>query len=156
MGNGYGAGALARQLVEVEYLAWAFCEDEEEARSWLRSSKQERHGRWQPRHLRERSQGRFRGADYAAHCESGGHPTPDGCARLLAADDVQRELVLADVLTHGWSAWRYVASAVEERERRDSPAPGLIVTAELARHAADAELLWRDADRLGVVWTSRK
>jgi len=71
--NLYGALALVRQLVEVEYLAWAFAEDQEESESWLRSTKDERFGRWQPRHLRERSQGRFRGKDYGYHCELGGH-----------------------------------------------------------------------------------
>lgn len=52
-GNGYAASALSRQLVEVEYMTWAFAEDEQEARSWLRSSRQERLQRWQPRHLRD-------------------------------------------------------------------------------------------------------
>jgi len=36
--NSYGACALLRQLVEVEYLAWAFAEDESEAAAWLRAS----------------------------------------------------------------------------------------------------------------------
>src|SRR4051812_19922762 len=36
-GNDYSAAALIRQLVEVEYLAWAFAEDEGEAAEWLRS-----------------------------------------------------------------------------------------------------------------------
>lgn len=80
--NEYGAVALLRQLVEVEYLAWAFAEDEAEATSWLRASKEERQKSWQPRHMRERSEGRFRGVDYSMHCELGGHPTPTS-GRLL-------------------------------------------------------------------------
>jgi hypothetical protein len=32
----YGAAALLRQLVEVEYLCWAFAEDEDEAKRWMR------------------------------------------------------------------------------------------------------------------------
>src|SRR6266851_2235856 len=72
-GNDYSAAALLRQLVEVEYLAWAFAEDEDEAAEWLRSTRDERLQRWQPRHMRDRSAGRFRGSDYALHCELGGH-----------------------------------------------------------------------------------
>jgi hypothetical protein len=81
--NCYAGAALNRQLVEVEYLAWAFGEDQEEAALWLRSSRDDRLQRWQPRHLRQRSQGRFRGADYAQHCELGGHPTPQGVRALI-------------------------------------------------------------------------
>jgi hypothetical protein len=82
--NLYAAAALNRQLVEVEYLVWAFAEDQDEAAAWLRSGRHERQQRWQPRHLRDRSDGRFRGEDYAEHCELGGHPTPPGCRVLLA------------------------------------------------------------------------
>jgi hypothetical protein len=64
-GNLYACAALNRQLVEVEYLAWAFAEDQDEATSWLRSSREARINRWQPRHLRQRSKGRFRASDYA-------------------------------------------------------------------------------------------
>ena len=38
--NSYAAGALIRQLVEVEYLMWAFAEDHEEAATWLRSNRE--------------------------------------------------------------------------------------------------------------------
>lgn len=43
-----------RQLVEVEYLTWAFAEDEDEAMRWMRSTKEERMRFWQPRHIRAR------------------------------------------------------------------------------------------------------
>jgi hypothetical protein len=32
--NLYGAASLLRQLVEIEYLAWAFAEDDEQAMEW--------------------------------------------------------------------------------------------------------------------------
>jgi|SRR5581483_1204959 len=80
--NLYGAAALLRQLVEAEYLAWAFAEDRVEAAAWLRSTNEKRREMWQPKHLRERSGGRFRAIDYAHHCECGGHPTPSA-KRLL-------------------------------------------------------------------------
>jgi hypothetical protein len=80
----YGAAALLRQLVEVEYLCWAFAEDEDEAKRWMRSDRDERLRTWQPKHLRERSGGRFRGTDYHGHCERGGHPTPEATTLLTA------------------------------------------------------------------------
>lgn len=109
----YGAAALVRQMVEVEYLAWAFAEDPDEAGVWMSSSKQERMARWTPKRLRERAGGRFRGQDYQHHCELGGHPTPDGLASLTAGKvgETSRAAMLADALTHGWSTWRYVITA---------------------------------------------
>lgn len=87
-GNLYAAAALNRQLVEIEYLAWAFENDLEEVGYWHRSTEDERRKRWQPRHLRQRSRGQFRGKDYALHCEFGGHPTPEGMRNLLYGDPV--------------------------------------------------------------------
>jgi hypothetical protein len=154
-GNSYAASALNRQLVEVEYLAWAFGADHEEARSWWRSSKQERLQRWQPRHLRERSAGRFRGSDYGEHCEYGGHPTPEGCRTLLAADDVQREILLYEVLHHGWSAWQYLLLAVVQHALREGADPKHLVPDALARAGAEAEAAWRAVERLGPVWAAQ-
>lgn len=151
-GNTYAVGALNRQLVEVEYLAWAFAEDDEESRSWLRSTQEQRLARWQPRHLRQRSKGRFRGSDYAAHCEVGGHPTPDGCRLLLDADDVQRELLLYETLHHGCSAWRYISVAVVQHAQRSSWDPHEFIPDEVAREAGEAEADWRTSERLGRVW----
>jgi hypothetical protein len=82
--NLYGAAALSRQLVEVEYLIWAFSVDDSDAEKWIRSNKQERLKTFQPKHLREKSKGGFSNTDYGLHCEYGGHPTPDG-QRLLRA-----------------------------------------------------------------------
>jgi hypothetical protein len=75
-GNLYGAAALLRQVVEVEYLGWAFAEDPDEAAAWIRSTKSDRWAFWSPARLRKRAGGRFRGKDYGLHCERGGHPTP--------------------------------------------------------------------------------
>lgn len=112
--NLYAAAALLRQLVEVEYLAWAFAEDEEEARSWLRSSTEERQNLWKPGHLRRRSNGRFRSTDYAMHCNQGGHPTPDAM-RLLPDHGARAHLGWwwYDLAVHGVSAWRYLEVAIE-------------------------------------------
>jgi hypothetical protein len=66
-------------------------------------------------HLRERSQGHFRGADYAAaHCELGGHPTPEGARAIIAASELPRtrEVILSETARHGTSAWNYLKEAV--------------------------------------------
>lgn len=111
-GNLYSGAALLRQIVEVEYLTWAFAEDQEEAMTWIRATPDERRRMWQPRHLRERSAGRFRASDYHRHCERGGHPTPEGTT-LLATHTRERwpDLQWFDLAVHGVSAWRYAIEA---------------------------------------------
>jgi hypothetical protein len=113
--NLYAAAALLRQLVEVEYLAWAFAEDQEEARDWLRSSSEDRQNFWKPGHLRNRSNGRFRSTDYKMHCNQGGHPTPDAM-RLLPDHSVRAHLGWwwSDLAVHGVSAWRYLEVAIDK------------------------------------------
>lgn len=113
-GNLYGCAALSRQIVEVEYLTWAFAEDQEEAMMWLRSTPDERRRMWQPRHLRERAGDRFRAADYHRHCERGGHPTP-AAETLLPAHrkELWPGLSWLDLAEHGVSAWRYTMDAAD-------------------------------------------
>ncbi len=83
-GNRYGAAALVRQLVEAEYLAWAFAKGEDDAEKWMRSTDKERMQLFRPYQLREQSGGLFRHGDYSHHCGKGGHPSPEGffCCRL--------------------------------------------------------------------------
>jgi hypothetical protein len=113
--NRYAAMALIRQLVEVEYLAWAFAEDQPEAATWLRSTREERRKMWQPGHLRDRSKGLFGQEDYRQHCEHGGHPTPDaitllpGHSRCTPAD-----LCWLEAALHGTSIWHYLTSAARK------------------------------------------
>lgn len=141
-GNRYAAAALLRQLVEVEYLAWAFAEDAEEAMRWLRSTREERLKLWQPRHIRARAGERFRGRDYALHCEAGGHPTAEG-SRLLPDHTAEPDFFSwMDLLFHGLSTWDYSLMAADllgygneiralpqaealaaDRERRDAEDP---------------------------------
>lgn len=112
-GRMYAAAVLIRQLVEIEYLAWAFAEDREEAAAWLRSSAESRRAMWQPRHLRDRSGGRFRANDYSHHCECGGHPTPT--AKRLLPDHSGQDHPASwwfDLAIHGSSVWRYVHAAI--------------------------------------------
>jgi len=137
--NAYVAAALLRQVVETEYLAWAFAEDREEAASWLASTHKDRLSRWQPRHIRGRSGGRFRGTDYAAHCERGGHPTPDGCRDLVNGPSaVNCAGLVVDALAHGRSAWRYILEAADLYDVEQGSEPGSILphAGRLAAHNA--------------------
>lgn len=164
-GNLYAASALNRQLVEVEYIAWAFAEDRAEASVWLRSSAEERRVRWQPRHLRERSQGRFRGKDYRDHCEFGGHPTPEGARTLLGVNPdarsaiggdgpTMRELLLFEVAQHGTSAWQYLLTGVVAVCLEEDWEPKQLVPDDLARAVGDAQGRWLQAEGLGEVWAA--
>lgn len=112
-GNLYGAAALCRQLVEVEYLAWAFAEDEEQASHWLRANREERFELWRPGQLRKRSAGRFRDSDYWMHCEHGGHPTPEGRRLLGSVDQEGFDAWWADLATHASRIFRSLEIATE-------------------------------------------
>ncbi len=153
-GNYYAAGALARQLVEAEYLAWAFSDDQDEAKNWLRSTDEERRQRWQPRHLRQRSAGRFRGKDYAEHCEFGGHPTPDGCRLLLSAEGAtfNHELLLFETAQHASSAWFYLLLAIVVQAVAFAVDASDLVDDKAAKRVGAAEAEWRNCETLADVW----
>lgn len=141
--NRYAAAALTRQLVEVEYLAWAFAEDHVEAERWMRSSKEERQEMWQPRHVRERSDGRFRGVDYGLHCGKGGHPSPEGLHLLPDhfAPEASTQLLFCDMAIHGHSVWCYALSAAGKLGYGDT-----LTQLEEARAVAQTEERWRGGD----------
>jgi hypothetical protein len=142
-GNRYAAAALTRQLVEVEYLAWAFGEDEEEAEKWMRSSKEERQELWQPRHIRARAEGRFRGFDYGLHCGKGGHPSPEGIFLLPDhfAPDASAPLWHCDMVIHGHSVWRYALGAAKKLDWEDA-----LASLEEGQVLSQSEQKWRKAD----------
>src|SRR5262249_36645826 len=136
------AAALTRQLVEVEYLAWAFAEDPEEAERWMRSSKEERQEMWQPRHIRERAEGRFRAIDYGLHCGKGGHPSPEGIYLLPDhyAPDASEALWYSDLMIHGNSVWDYALKAAEGLDYE------ALNSLDEARELAEVEDRWRRDD----------
>jgi hypothetical protein len=116
--NRYAAASLVRQIVEVEYLTWAFGEDEAQARAWMRSSKEEREKMWQPRHLRRRSGGRFGKGCYAIHCERGGHPTPASSYLLPGHSHRQAAGSLwCDLAGHATNVWGYTMAAVKKQNQ---------------------------------------
>ena len=108
-GRHYAAAALLRQLVEVEYLAWAFDANRDEGARWLRSTPSERQSFFTPAKLRKAAGDRFRGKDYGYHCELGGHPVP-GATLLLKNDTVVSQLLLSDLLGHTGRIWDHVVS----------------------------------------------
>jgi hypothetical protein len=113
-GRHYAAAALLRQLVEVEYLAWAFDARDKDAERWLRSTADERREFFSPAKLRRAAQGKFRGKDYGYHCEMGGHPVPQS-ATLLNADNLTAQLLLSDLLGHTGRTWEHLLSWSENQ-----------------------------------------
>jgi hypothetical protein len=106
-GRGYAAAALLRQLVEIEYLAWAFETRNGDGQRWLRSDQQERQEFFKPAKLRAAAQGKFRGKDYGYHCELGGHPVPQA-GILLGGDSAISQLLLSDLLGHVGRIWDHL------------------------------------------------
>ncbi|MGE0295018.1 MAG: hypothetical protein AB7P97_21940 [Hyphomonadaceae bacterium] len=112
-GSAYSASALTRQMVEVEYLAWAFETRDSDAEKWLRSNREEREQFFSPRKLREAARGKFRGKDYGYHCEQGGHPVPTG--RILLDPNPARDgLLMSDLLGHVGRIWDHLNRWAEQ------------------------------------------
>tara|TARA_R110002111_G_scaffold262878_1_gene342628 strand:+ start:16682 stop:17371 length:690 start_codon:yes stop_codon:yes gene_type:complete len=118
LGNTYAAAALVRQLVEVEYLAWAFEDDKKEAEKWIVSDKEERMKFFTPAKLRKAAQGRFRSKDYGYHCELGGHPVP-GANVLLENAELQAQLLLSDMLGHAGRIWDHLVSWADGEKKQN-------------------------------------
>jgi len=106
-GRHYAAAALLRQMVEIEYLAWAFETRDGDGERWLRSNQQERQEFFKPAKLRAAAQGTFRGKDYGYHCELGGHPVP--LSMILLNDDTAiSQLLLSDLIGHVGAIWNHL------------------------------------------------
>jgi hypothetical protein len=110
----YASFALVRQIVECEYLCWAFAHDQDEARKWLNSTRAERLSFWSPRHMRQRSQGEFRDKDYAVHCEFGGHPTPRAFSLLRISRTVYPNAIWLELTSHLVNVWSHTTRAIPE------------------------------------------
>ena len=112
-GRRYAAAALLRQMVEVEYLAWAFSTRDGDGDRWLRSTKEERQEFFSPAKLRRVAQGTFRSQDYGYHCELGGHPVP-GAGILLEDKAAIAQLLLSDLLGHAGRIWDYLVGWAQQ------------------------------------------
>jgi hypothetical protein len=139
-GRHYAAAALVRQLVEVEYLAWAFDARDNDAKRWLRSTAEERRDFFSPAKLRKAAQGKFRGKDYGYHCEMGGHPVP-GAAILLSGDEVTSQVLLSDLLGHTGRIWDHLLSW-------SSNQPWAVPIHQRKESMHSASIAWKKVDRL--------
>ena len=106
-GREYAAAALLRQMVEIEYLAWAFETRDRDGERWLRSNQEQRQEFFKPAKLRAAAQGKFRSKDYGYHCELGGHPVPEAEV-LLGGNPAISQLLLADMLGHVGRIWDHL------------------------------------------------
>jgi hypothetical protein len=139
--NHYAGAALLRQVVEVEYLSWAFSKGHRDAAEWLNSTHQDRRRFFQPVHLRGLSEGRFSDADYRHHCEQGGHPVPRAIALLGGSDVFVAQMLLVDLLLHGWRTTDHLLEWADQQTATST------VTAAL-REAQAAFAAWGRLDPL--------
>jgi len=113
-GHRYAAMALLRQIVETEYLTWAFAHDTEEARRWPNADDDELRNFFSPRELRRRSQGAFRVEEYRSHCAVGGHPSPKSRSLLSShSAAVPVDWLWTDLAMHLSRLWPLLMDAVD-------------------------------------------
>jgi len=74
--NVYGASALLRQLVEIEYLAFVGFQDPQRIGDWHASDQETLRKGFTPQKMRAESGGLFADQEYWLHCQIGGHPNP--------------------------------------------------------------------------------
>ncbi len=146
----YAGAALVRQLVEVEYLAWAFENNDEDSRRWLSSTRKERQSFFTPAKLRKAAGSYFRSADYSFHCELGGHPVP-GSWRLLNDAGVYGQLMLSDCLGHSTRIWNHVLGWVKSYDGYGQGFADAVLGKDANSKAADMRLRndeWKRLDKL--------
>lgn len=114
--NHYAGAALLRQIVEVEYLTWAFANQKRDAATWLNSTREDRRRMFTPAGLRSESDGLFLSTDYGHHCEQGGHPVPRAIPLLDSSDPLHSQLLLVDLLLHSWRTTDNIASWTKDTD----------------------------------------
>lgn len=113
--NRYSAGALLRQLVEVEYLAHAFAAEHATAAEWLRADRDQRRSFWTPQKMRNRAGGEFVDEHYWSHCELGGHPTTEAMSLLPDHSTwLSPAFLWVDLAGHLARIWTYVMEAAAQ------------------------------------------
>jgi hypothetical protein len=148
--NWYAASALVRQLIEVEYLVYLFCNDLDETLRWLRGSTDDLRTLFSPSKMRQRAgEGQFRPSEYQVHCSFGGHPTPR--AQFLLPSRILKhhqnpigsneEVFWVDLAQHLRRLWRHIEALSIEH-----PSAHLDVIHQYAGTAALAIERWEAAD----------
>jgi hypothetical protein len=121
--NRYGAAALVRQVVEIEYLLCLFAIDQSEPLKWASMDLETVRKEYLPARMRERSGNRFRASEYSIHCQVGGHPRYAASYVLpehLQPPPSSEQLVFAtgwvDLGQHLVQIWRWVEEILREYE----------------------------------------
>ena len=106
----YSAGALLRQLIEVEYLMFIGYADPMNLQRWYRADPKELRKDFTPQRMRKRSDGLFRDQEYWFHCEVGGHPHPKSRMLLPAYNPLVPPVavLLPDAVQHVRRLWTSV------------------------------------------------
>ena len=139
-GRSYAAAALVRQIVEIEYLAWAMETKDREGERWLRSDRALRESFFTPAKLRKAAQRKFRGKDFGYHCEIGGHAVP-APSILLGGDNAMSQLLLVDLLGHVGRIWDHLVGWASA-----SPHGGPILTRK--QQMLEKVITWKSLDPL--------
>lgn len=98
----YAGAALLRQIVEIEYLTWAFAQEKRDAVEWLNSTSEDRRSYFRAARLRKLAGDRFKDKDYWHHCEQGGHPVPGAGGLIGGSNQAAAQILLVDLLLHCW------------------------------------------------------
>lgn len=149
-GHTYAGAALARQLVEVEYLAALFADDPDEPARWVTASTSQLRTHYSPAKLRERSGGRFTASAYRHHCGAGGHPSPDARQLLsgTTAPVADGLLQWTDLAGHAAPAWRDLLRSIDGSRWEGC------ATVELRHEVEVARAAWAERDLSARPWPS--
>ena len=119
--NRYGAAALVRQLVEIEYLLCLFATDKTEPPRWASMDLDAVRKEYQPARMRDRCGDRFRASEYSIHCQVGGHPRfaaayvlPEHVSIGRFTEDVVFAAGWVDLGQHLVAMWRWVEEILNE------------------------------------------
>jgi len=119
--NRYGAAALVRQIVEIEFLLFLFAQDTDEPLRWASSDLKAVREQYQPARMRARSGGQFRIEEYSSHCQVGGHPRYAGAYVLpehIRLGPFSDEAVFAagwvDLAQHLARVWRWIGQILSK------------------------------------------
>jgi hypothetical protein len=134
--NVYGAAALSRQIVEVEYLTWVFSDDPSEAARWARVDTRTDQS-FRPGPTRKR--GEFRLGEYRAHCEMGGHPDPRASHLFAAVRWDTARALRVDLAQHLRAVWAHVVLACAASGHEATAAAHV-------EHVANLRSAWTERD----------
>lgn len=153
--NRYGAAALVRQLLEIEYLLCLFAKDRDEPSKWASMDFDAVRREYQPARMRKRCGDRFRSSEYSVHCQVGGHPRYAAAYVLpehLRPGPFSEQVILAtgwvDLGQHLVQIWKWVEDVLVEY---DLGQVGL-AKSSLAK-AKDAVASWLSADMCASLLT---